>query len=82
MISTGLFGPPQFEGFTSDTAFQVVTLTFSGGDPDGFAVFDVITGTKAAAAVPGPVVGAGLPGLIAAFGGLLVWRRRNAALAA
>jgi hypothetical protein len=72
-ISTGSFGPIQFEGFTSDTPFQVVTLTFSGGDPDGFSVFDV---TTAVAAVPEPSTWAmmllGFCGL-----GFLAHRRRN-----
>jgi hypothetical protein len=39
--------------------------------PTGFGV--------GAFAVPTPVVGAGLPGLIMAFGGMLAWRRRKQA---
>jgi hypothetical protein len=53
------------------------TLNFFVTDadqPSGFA-FDVQS--VVAAAVPGPIVGAGLPGLLMALGGLLVLRRRR-----
>jgi hypothetical protein len=54
----------------------------SGGQPGEFTdqSFDnfVVTGT---AAVPGPVVGAGLPGLLVGFGAMLTWyRKRRAAI--
>jgi hypothetical protein len=42
------------------------------GDNFGSITFDVN-----AAAVPGPIVGAGLPGALMAFGGLIAWRRRR-----
>lgn len=44
--------------------------------------WDRIIFTMNANPVPGPAVGAGLPGLAMAVGGFLAWRRRKAALAA
>jgi hypothetical protein len=51
------------------------TLTFHEMDPPGFLALDDVSLT--AAAVPGPIVGAGLPGLILACGGLLALARRR-----
>jgi fibro-slime domain-containing protein len=66
-------GQQNVVAFNTGAANSPLTIFFA----DRFESESSLSFTVEAAAVPGPVVGAGIPGLLMAWGGLVAWRRRR-----
>lgn len=71
LVDTGPLNPP--EGTCQNAECNAIS------SPQRTLISGDVFATPEASPVPGPVVGAGIPGLVMAFGGFLAWRRRKQA---
>jgi hypothetical protein len=63
------------------TDYFMITNGTTGGGRTGNSAGQIEVADVTIQAVPGPMVGAGLPGLLMAFGAVYAWRRRKSAVA-
>lgn len=88
-VGTGPSGPSGFSGLFSNVIYSSgpaygftgltsqATFTFNGG-PVTVTDLSISYQVDSPSPVPGPIAGAGIPGLVMALGAFLAWRRREA----